>query len=538
MKTQRIRKRIYLCIALVLPLILASTASIRLYDRGKSFYAKIQLFNDILRRIDEDYVEEKDPQKLVDEAISGMVSSLDPHTTYLTKEQFERWSQNFAGYSGIGISYDIIRNKITVMSVLPGGPSEKVGLKAGDRIVAINGESAIGIKRDEVPLKLMGPRRTKVEVSIERTGWPTPQAFTIIRDEVHVKSVPYAFIIRPGVGYVSIIRFSSTTAEELAEALQDLESQGMKQLILDLRDNGGGYLEAAVDVSDLFLPGGKQIVNTRGRIRSSFREFSSTDRIKSKMLPTIVLINRVSASASEIVSGALQDWDRALILGETSFGKGLVQTQYRFRDGSALLMTTARYYTPSGRLIQRPYDDKTNEDYFSEITDGDVRENLEDDKSRPAYRTMILKKTVLGGGGITPHITLKTRNDTLSPSLRKLILAPERFFYTFSEDYIKSHPELRRMDFSDFLRNTNPNGALLQLFLSYVKQHGFTMTDADFQNDKSDIRFFLKQYIAAEIWGNEARYKVQMLRDKQLVEAIGYLPQAEALLKQAYGGGR
>ena len=364
MKRKKSQKRIILGIFFGLSFILITGATTRLYNYGRSLYEKIELFSEIIVKIKNEYVEEKDPQELIEDAIKGVVSGLDPHTTYLSAEYFKQWNQNYDGYSGIGVTFDIVKDKITIMSVFDDGPSDKVGLMSGDRIVAIEGKSAIGMKRDEVPLTLMGPRGTKVEVTIERRDWDEGRNFIITRDRVHVQSIPFAFMINPGTGYIGIIRFSSTTVEELREALKKLEAQGMKQLILDLRSNGGGRLDAAVDVVDKFLPRNKRIVYTKGRVRGSFREFFSTDRSTHTIQPLIVILNRASASASEIVAGAMQDWDRGLILGETSFGKGLVQRQYPFKDGSALFMTTARYYTPSGRLIQRSYDDKSLEEYY------------------------------------------------------------------------------------------------------------------------------------------------------------------------------
>ena len=532
MKTPN-KKQTFIGILIVVPILFLSTASIRMYNSNKSLLEQIKLFSAIFDRINRDYVEEKDPEKLLDDAIKGMVSSLDPHTAYLTADYFKQWSERYEGYSGIGVTFDIVRNKITVMSVIVGGPSEKVGLQPGDRIVTIDGEPAVGMKRDEVPLKLMGPRGTKVDVSVERSGWQEPKPFTIVRDEVHLESIPYAFMIKPDVGYIGIVRFSSTTGHELEQSLQNLEAQGMKQLVLDLRYNGGGYLEAAVEVAERFLPRGKRIVYTQGRIREAFREYFSTGKTAQSDLPFIVLINRASASASEIVAGAMQDWDRGLILGETSFGKGLVQTQYRFNDGSALLMTTARYYTPSGRLIQRPYDEKSLEEYYEEADSDSLRRQRESDPSRPSYRTLILRRKVYGGGGITPDIFLTSERDTVSAVMRKILQSPDRLFFTFTEDYVKNHPELR-VDFNPFLRNFTPDGNTLQKFLGYIRDFGLAMTRQEFIDNKQDIQFFLKQSIADEIWGDEARYKVQMLRDRQLVEALGYLSESEKLLSQAY----
>ena len=533
MKRKKRQKRIILGIFLGLSFILITGATTRLYHYGRSLYAKIELFSEIIVKIKNEYVEEKDPQELIEDAIKGVVSGLDPHTTYLSAEYFKQWNQNYEGYSGIGVTFDIVKNKITIMSVFDDGPSDKVGLMAGDRIIAIAGKSAIGMKRDEVPLTLMGPRGTKVEVTIERRGWDKGRNFIITRDRVHVKSIPYAFMINTGTGYIGIIRFSSTTGEELREALQKLETQGMKQLILDLRGNGGGRLDAAVDVVDKFLPRNKRIVYTKGRVRGSYREFFSTDRSTHPIQPLIVLLNRASASGSEIVAGAMQDWDRGLILGETSFGKGLVQRQYPFKDGSALFMTTARYYTPSGRLIQRSYDDKSLEEYYLEVANDSLGRVEGIDDSRPSFKTLILGRQVYGGGGITPDAFIPSDNDTLTTIVRKIVTSPHRLLYTYSEEYVKNHPELGK-DTNYFIRNYQPNGRILQQFLAHIRNSGLKITNEEFLRNKRDIQYYLKQSIAAEIWGDEARYKVRMLRDKQFLEALKYFPQAQKLLTRAY----
>jgi carboxyl-terminal processing protease len=504
-----------------------------LYDTGRTLYDKIELFSQILRTIQNDYIDEKPSQELLENAIQGMVSNLDPHTTYLSADQFNKWNQNFEGYSGIGISFDVRRDKITVMSVTADGPSDKVGLMSGDRIVAIDKQSAVGMKRDDVPLKLMGPKGTKVEVTVERKGWDEPKNFIITRDEVHVESVPYALMMKPDVGYMKIIRFSSTTGEEVEKKLLQLKSQGMKQLILDLRQNGGGYLESAVEVADKFLPGGKRIVYTKGRMQASFREYFATDRTAHPYIPIIVIIDRASASASEIVAGALQDWDRALIAGETSFGKGLVQSQYRFNDGSALLMTTAKYYTPTGRLIQRPFDDKSFEEYYTEVMIDSLRKNRDDDQSRPVFQSKILKRKVYGGGGITPDIFMPAEKDTSSQVIRRMLFYPQRLFYTFVEDYLKDPSEMQ-MELNDFLKNYVPNGKVMQHFFNHIRKCEFKISNQEFIQNTQEIKFFLKQAIAEKVWGDEARYKVQILDDHQLLETLEHFPEAESLLKKAY----
>ena len=245
------------------------------------------------------------------------------------------------------------------------------------------------------------------------------------------------------------------------------------------------------------------------------------------------MIDRTSASASEIVAGALQDWDRALIVGESSFGKGLVQSQYSFQDGSALLMTTARYHTPSGRIIQRAYDGKSLLDYYMEIDNDSLRTVHDRDQTRPVYQTELLKRRVLGGGGIQPDVFLRAKADTLTRILRDLVFSPKRLFYTFSEAYARKHPELRK-DFHLFMQEFHPDEAMLHLFLSYIRNEGFKISKPDFVKNQQQIAFLLKQNIAAEIWDDEARYKVQMLRDDQLLEALRHFPEAEKLLNRAY----
>lgn len=532
MKRRTMRKKTLFILIAVLSAVFMGT-TLHYYDTVSDIITSYKIFNEVYQRIREDYVEETAGTELIQNAINGMVSELDPHSRYLKPDYFKKFNQDYAGYSGIGITFDVIRNKITIMSVIPEGPSDRAGLIVGDRIVAINGENAIGLDKDEAPKYLMGPKGTKVRVAVDRTGFRKPREFTIVRDEVHVESIPYAFILRPGLGYIDIIRFSSTTGPELKKHLLDLKSKGMKELILDLRHNGGGYLDASAEVADRFLTKGKKLVYTKGRTSDSFREFYSSNELTFADLPVIVIIDRFSASASEIVSGALQDWDRALIVGETSFGKGLVQSQYRFRDGSALFMTTARYFTPIGRQIQRPYDDISLEDYYTEIMDDSLRKEWEQNPKRPLYRTKILRRRVKGGGGITPDIFITAKPETVSAAVRRLVIHPKRLFFTFIEDYLKGNSR-PTISLTSFLREYQPETAMLQKFLGYIREMGVQLSNQEFYDNRKDIQFFLKQSLADQIWGDEARYKVQLLRDGQLIESLTYLPQARRLLQNAY----
>lgn len=502
---------------------------------NRSFYLKLKVFGQILERIQSDYIESKDPDILIESAIRGMISELDPHTTYFTKEQFEKWNQEFDGYSGIGIYFDVILGKITIISIIQGGPADKAGLEVGDRIIAIDGESAINIKRDDVPLKLMGPKGTKVTILVERKGWKSPRSFSLVREEVHIQSVPNAFLIRPGIGYIQLSSFTSTTENELEEALNKLENMGMHALVLDLRQNSGGYLETAVKVVDKFLPGGKKIVYTQGRIPDASREYFSTTSKTHPLMPMIVLIDRASASASEIVAGALQDWDRALIVGEISFGKGLVQNPYRFEDGSALLLTTAHYYTPSGRMIQRAYRDKSPEEYYNEMDIPHWRKWHPGQKpDRPIFHTLLLGRTVYGGGGIVPDIFFKSPPDTLSPPVRDILYSPQRPLFTFAEQFVNRHPDLKRMRFSEFLEKFELHEDTLLSLYRHLHQTGIEISIRKFQQISEEISLFTKQNLAEKLWGPEAGFQIQVRNDHALWESLQYLAEAEVLLKRAY----
>jgi carboxyl-terminal processing protease len=523
-------RNVWKTIGLAAGCVLFTGATVATLDSGRSLYTKLKVFGDLLEKVRSDYIDEKDAGTLVDSAIRGLVSDLDPHTSYYTKEQYDRWNQDFEGYSGIGIYFDVIDGRITVVSIIRGGPAEKVGLAVGDRIVTIGDESVVGIRRDDVPLKLMGPRGTKVEIWVERNGWARPRLYSIVREEVHLESVANAFIIKPQVGYIGIGRFASTTEAEMEKALQKLELLGMRQLVLDLRQNGGGYLEAAVRVADKFLPGGRKITYTEGRIRESLREYFSTQRNDHPLIPMIVVIDRTSASASEIVAGALQDWDRALIVGETSFGKGLVQTPYKFVDGSALLLTTARYHTPSGRVIQRPYEGVPDEEYYDEIFDETWRKKERNRTDHPAFQTLILKRRVYGGGGISPDVTFQSEPDTVRRALREWLAAPQRPFFTYVEQFANRRPEIQEMEQYEFLRNFRFSDSEVTSFRGYLRASGATVPALEFEKSREDVQYFLKKTLAEKLSG----FKVQAFRDRQLLEALSHMPEAEDLLERAY----
>ncbi len=520
--------------AVFIPVLLSSIFLINATVKYQDINKKIRMFREILLRIESDYIEDVSTDMLMNDAIGSMVGNLDPHSAFLSPEQFSRLNQNFEGYHGIGITYDIIHNRITVMSVIKNGPSYKAGLLSGDRIVKINGINAVGLSREEAPAAIMGPKGTPVEVTIQRSGLPELKTITIIRDKVNLETIPYAFILSPNIGYIGITGFSSTTADELLTQMQQLLQSGMESLILDLRNNGGGYLQAAIDVVDPFLPAGNEIVYTKGRTSHSSGKAYSLKTPAFPLIPVIVLIDRISASAAEIVAGALQDWDRALIAGENSFGKGFVQSQYRFNDGSALLLTTSQYFTPSGRLIQRPYDPGNIESYFENIHNDSLRFLFKSDSSRPVYYTKILNRPIPGGGGISPDIYINPNKNEFAAVLNELAIAKEKYLYTWAEQFIRAKGNLTEMKETDFIREFSLHVADYRAFITYMRKNGFNLTSKDLLDNRDDFEFLIKQVLAQHLWGDETRYKIQLLRDQQLMDAVKYMPEAKNMLKRAY----
>ncbi|MDR3666746.1 MAG: S41 family peptidase, partial [Ignavibacteriaceae bacterium] len=435
----------------------------------------ISKFSDVLTYTEKYYMEKVDAPKLVEAAINGMLSKLDPHSVYIPANQLESVEESFRGdFEGIGIEYQVVNDTLTVVSSITGGPSEALGIMSGDRIIKIDGKSIIGINNEDVRKKLRGNAGTIVKVTIFRPGITSVQDYSIKRDKIPIYSVDTHFMIDKTTGYISVSRFAETTYDEVNNALNDLDGKGMQQLILDLRGNPGGYLNQAVKISDLFLDGKKKIVYTKGRREEFNEEYFSGESSKYEKLPLIILVNKGSASASEIVSGAIQDWDRGLIVGETTFGKGLVQRQFTLPDNSALRLTISQYFTPSGRLIQRDYKNiKDKEEYYSEAgnnkeEEGDnLNHKAEGDTSHKVYRTNG-GRIVYGGGGITPDYIVKTVDisDYTSDLLKNNI------FYQFVLQYLDNHSaEIKSKyhgDLNLYINDFNITQGLLNDFTDYA----------------------------------------------------------------------
>src|SRR2546425_7480165 len=403
--------------------------------------SQLDLFTQVLYLVQNHYVDPPDNEKLIKGAIDGMLRTLDPHTVYLPEQRAQRMDEQFQGeYSGIGVQFEIRDGVITVISPLEGTPSFRLGIRAGDQIVEIDGKPVPKtVNNDDVFKMLRGPAGSTVQVAIAREDEPEPLRFNIERAKIPIESVPYSYMIRPGIGYVRIIRFSATTGDELERALSTLKGQGMKSLLVDLRSNSGGLLTQAVDVLDQFVPADRLLVYTRGRNPSANSDYKSTERNKIADVPIVVLIDHGSASASEIVAGAIQDLDRGLVAGTNSFGKGLMQNQLRLSDGSKLLLTIAKYYTPSGRLIQRDYTKTTDQnDYVNDAYKQDA-------PSDSALGTMPKFKTaggrvVYGGGGILPDVVIPDR-----PNLTRVEadMIQKRVFFEWATHYVNHHKDTK-----------------------------------------------------------------------------------------------
>jgi len=500
---------------------------------GDSVYEQVKKFNDVLNRTARNYVDEVDSKKLTEAAIKGMLNELDPHSSYISAESMEKVQENFQGsFDGIGVEFQIVQDTITIVTPISGGPSEALGIRAGDKIITVDGQKVVGISEEEVPKRLKGPKGTKVSLQIKRSGEKKLLAFDIIRDKIPIHTVDAAYIVKnTDIGLITVNRFAATTHDEFLQAARTLRSKGMKKMILDLRGNPGGYLDQAIQLADEFVSDGKKVVYTVARREGDNEEFFATSQGEFEKIPLIILINEGSASASEIVSGAVQDLDRGLIVGETSFGKGLVQQQYPLGDGSAFRLTISRYYTPSGRLIQRPYADK--EKYYAlegreEGTEGNnIAHSAEktDTKERPEYKTDA-GRTVFGGGGITPDFIVK--QDTITPLLRAI--RSKNIFWEYVNGYLdgKGKSIRTRYDnkFEDFEKTFTIDKSITDDFKALAISKGVEWNDRDYEIDKSYCHTMIKAYMARSLFGTQAFFPIALTEDKQIQKAITLFPEA------------
>jgi carboxyl-terminal processing protease len=472
------------------------------------------------------YVEPVESEKLITGAIEGLLGKLDPHSVYLEPKNLEQESERMEGhFEGIGIEFVVLNKVLTVVSPIVGGPSEAAGLAPGDQIIRIDDKSAYGITEDEVFKKLRGAKGSKVKISVLRTGQAEPFDVIITRDRIPIYSVYASFMMDDGkTGYVWLARFAKTSAEEIQTSLKELKAQGMQQLILDLRYNPGGLLEQAIEVADLFIPGGERLVYTRGRNKTNDEDYYSTNSSDNPLMPLVVMIDHGSASASEIVAGAVQDLDRGLVMGQTSFGKGLVQNQIRLKDGAAIRLTVARYYTPSGRLIQRPYNNGLA-DYYADAYDDDNKEQKPDSLHKP-YKTRS-GRTVLGGGGIVPDST--TKPERITRFFNQLVI--KRIFFELGAKYAAQHKELAA-NFDAFYRNFDFADELAVDMRSACKKAAMEFSEEAFKKDLTVIKTMVKAEMARNLWDSRHYYMVMKYADVEIHQAVVAMPAAKKILKQ------
>ena len=478
--------------------------------------------------------------KLIYSAIKGMLRELDPHSSFFDPKEFNRLrEEQHSKYFGLGIRVRTLlrgeRGKVVIVEPPSiDSPAQRRGLRAGDVISRIEGESIDDWTQDQVVDHLRGPRGTTVAITVERPGISTPIQFKIERDEIPIITVPYAFEVKPGVGYIKIDRFSESTADELRQKLEKLGAGKLSGLILDLRDNPGGLLNQAIDVSDFFVRKNALIVSTQGRMQGSSHKYTAPS-LEKLQVPLVVLINKHSASASEIVAGALQDHDRALIVGETSFGKGLVQSVYQMEGGTGLALTTARYYTPSGRLIQRDYSGSAFDYYNLPDAPGSNpnREKRATDSGRQ----------VLGGGGITPDVTVPLRElnrfeallnakDIFFEYARRLasgqVPAGSNFQLPVKRDEVKG--AAARDDAASAIAKLEITDALLEDFKAFLRSRKVEFTGQDINDNIDFIKRRIKQEIFISSFGLQEGFRVAVQGDTQVQKALELMPEAKTLM--------
>ena len=529
----QIRLPLLLGISLAAGILIGTTLSEPSRTKGDVFNNVLKL-KEIISHIERNYVDEVETEELVDDAITNMLEKLDPHSVYIPAEDLDLVNTQLQGnFEGIGIQFDIINDTIYVIAPLNGGPSEKLGIKSGDKIIKVNGETVagVGINNRGVYDKLRGPKGSKVDVSIKRSTEADLLDYTIIRDKIPQYSVDASFMVDKEIGYIKVSYFSATTYKEFRTALEGLTEQGMQKLILDLQGNPGGYMTAAVNMADEFIAGDRIIVSQRGKGDDRITHSRARNAGLFEDGPIIVLINEGSASASEIVAGALQDHDRALVVGRRSFGKGLVQLPYDLSDGSELRLTIARYYTPSGRSIQKPYG--TPENYDLEITRRYRNGEFFTADSIAFDETLRFEtskgRTVYGGGGIMPDYFVPY--DTAFNTNYYTELQRQNVIKEFAVKYQElNKDDLATMGadgfFNDFVIDENMIDEMIQM----GTDSGVELNPEELEISKGLMKIHTKAFIARSQYGEEVFLRVLNEGNEIFIKALTLFNQAEALV--------
>ena len=492
--------------------------------------------SNLLHIIDDQYVDKVDIDSLVEKVIPQILSGLDPHSVYISAAEVMAANDDLKGsFSGIGIEFTIREDTIHVQNVIANGPSERAGLLAGDKIVSVDDEPFTGkeVTNMAAMSKLKGPKNTKVKIGVMRFGHEEPLYYTITRGEIPIKSVSSTYMLDDTTGYVRIKQFGETTYLELLNALADLSVQGFENLVIDLRDNTGGYLQSAVQIVNEFLPKNKLIVYTEGR-KSPRQEFRSDGHGGYQTIPLVVLINEVSASAAEIFAGAIQDNDRGTVIGRRSYGKGLVQQQLEFNDKSLIRLTIARYYTPSGRCIQKPYTMGADEDYaldlFTRYQNGEYFSQDSIKHEGPEYHTSV-GRTVFGGGGITPDIFVPEDTSALTSYYKQaaqsgLIL---QYAYTYTDN---NRQKLNEFPTSDQMENYLKRQNIVDKFATYADQHGLKRRNIMIQKSHKLLEQYLVSRIVYNMLNEDAWTQYINKDDPTVGEALRVMKDKEAFPKK------
>ena len=482
------------------------------------------------------YVDTVNEDKLIEEAIKGMLESLDPHSSYTDAKETKELEEPLQGeFSGVGIQFNMNKDTLYVIQTIPGGPSERVGIIAGDRIITVNDTTIAGVKmkNSDIQKRLRGKKGTQVTVQVKRAGVKELITFRITRDNIPLHSIDASYMLDEQTGYMRISRFGAKTHEEMIEALKDLKKQGMTQLIMDLSDNGGGYLNAAIDMCNEFLERGQLMVYTEGE-NSPRNEANANGWGDYKDLHMVVMVNQYSASAAEIFAGAMQDWDRAVIVGRRTFGKGLVQRPFRFDDGSMMRLTVARYYTPSGRCIQKPYDRGDKKAYEKELLD---RANVGEyycldsiqfnDSLR--YTTRLNGRTIYGGGGVMPDVYVPIDTTEYTTYYRDLMAKG------ITNQYAISYVDKNRKSIAKKYKTVNDfdNGfiitdEMMRDFIALGEKDSVKYDEEKFRTSEALLKDIIKGLIARDVYGNASAYSVIINhRNRDLKAAIEVLNDRE-----------
>lgn len=525
---------------LILPFLIAClfAGNIAAQQRGNSMDArKLQM---ALYAINNLYVDSTNEGKLVEDAIVGMLEKLDPHSTYTDPEETKEMTEPLQGnFDGIGIQFNMLTDTLYVIQVIPGGPSEKVGLMAGDRIIMVDDTliSGVNMKNNDVMRRLRGPKNTEVKIKVKRNNVPELIDFTITRGKIPVYSLDAAYMADKTTGYIKLNRFAASSADEFREALSKLQSQGMKNLILDLQGNGGGYLNVAIDIADEFLGKDKLIVYTEGD-KQPRDEAKSSAKGGFEEGKLIVLVDETSASASEILSGAVQDWDRGVIMGRRTFGKGLVQKPIPMPDGSMIRLTVARYYTPTGRSIQKHYEngdqDAYNHDLIDRYNSGELMsaDSIHFPDSMK-YTTLNTQRTVYGGGGIMPDVFIPVDTTRYTNYHRNLVASGT--VNREAMNYLDKNREMLTSsykNFKQFDKEFNVSDEMLQELITLANENKIEYNEEQFERSKPLIKLQIKALLARDLYDMAQYYQIINADNASYQEALKLINNEQQYLKE------